>query len=92
MIYFIDIMGLIKESYKPKQSEIADSLRQDIISGVFENGQRVLLKDLKRKYNAQGITVHNSMNQLIREGFIRREGTGMAGSVNRYFIRIQEKL
>ena len=90
--YLIDIIGLIKEHYKPRPSKIVDALRQDITAGVFKNGQRVLLKDLQSRFNAKWMPIHNSMNQLIREGFIRRDGTGMGGSVSRYFIRIHDKL
>ncbi|MBO1305263.1 GntR family transcriptional regulator [Enterococcus sp. 669A] len=62
----------------PKYQLIKDELKQQIISGRFENGDKFYTEsELTQMYNVSSITVIRAMNELVKDGFIvRHQGRG----------------
>lgn len=49
-------------------------LRQDIVSGAFEPGQKVKSDDLKRRYEVGTSPIREALFQLVSEGLVRSDG------------------
>ena len=62
----------------PKYQLIQNSLRQQIISGKFENGDKFYTEaELTKLYNVSSITVIRAVNELVKDGYlVRRQGKG----------------
>ena len=62
----------------PKYQLIQNSLRQQIISGKFENGDKFYTEaELTKLYNVSSITVIRAVNELVKDGYlIRQQGKG----------------
>lgn len=62
----------------PKYQLIQNDLRQQIISGKFENGDRFYTEaELSKIYNVSSITVIRAMNELVKDGYlVRYQGKG----------------
>ena len=71
-------MDMLNDSYKPKYLQLVDILRQDILSGRLQEGDRLLSEnELKRKYDVSSTTVRKCIDILRSEGFINRvQGVG----------------
>lgn len=63
---------------EPKYLRIKNELKQQIISGKFENGDRFYTEaQLIQLYNVSSITVIRSLNDLVKEGYlVRKQGKG----------------
>lgn len=58
----------------PKYQQIKNILRQEIISGKFEQGDKFYTEsELIAMHNVSSITVIRSLNELVAEGFLVRE-------------------
>ncbi|MCR8967601.1 GntR family transcriptional regulator [Streptococcus zalophi] len=62
----------------PKYQMIQDELRQQIINGKFENGDRFYTElELREIYKVSSITVIRAMNELVKDGYlVRQQGKG----------------
>ena len=62
----------------PKYQQIKDDLKQQIISGKFENGDKFYTEsELIKIYNVSSITVVRALNDLAADGYIiRQQGKG----------------
>lgn len=62
----------------PKYQLIQNDLRQQIISGKFENGDKFYTEaELTQLYNVSSITVIRAVNELVKDGYlIRQQGKG----------------
>ncbi|MDO5079025.1 GntR family transcriptional regulator [Streptococcus minor] len=62
----------------PKYQLVQNELRQQIISGKFENGDKFYTEaELTKLYNVSSITVIRAMNELVKDGYlIRQQGKG----------------
>lgn len=63
---------------EPKYLRIKNDLKQQIISGKFENGDRFYTEaELIKRYDVSSITVIRSLNDLVKEGYlVRKQGKG----------------
>ena len=58
----------------PKYQHIKDDLKQQIISGKFENGDKFYTEaELIKIYNVSSITVVRALNDLASDGYIVRQ-------------------
>jgi GntR family transcriptional regulator, carbon starvation induced regulator len=63
-----------EESEAPNTSfETLRNIREDIVAGVFEPGERLKFEDLKERYAASVGTLRESLLHLLSEGFVRSE-------------------
>ena len=62
----------------PKYQQIKDELKQKIISGQFENGDKFYTEaELINLYDVSSITVVRALNELAKDGYIiRQQGKG----------------
>ncbi|MDT2601544.1 GntR family transcriptional regulator [Enterococcus hulanensis] len=62
----------------PKYQLIKDELKQQIISGKFENGDKFYTEaELAEMFKVSSITVIRALNDLVKDGFIvRHQGRG----------------
>ncbi len=62
----------------PKYQLIQNDLRQQIISGKFENGDKFYTEsELTKLYNVSSITVIRAVNELVKDGYLlRQQGKG----------------
>lgn len=62
----------------PKYQFIQNDLRQQIISGKFENGDKFYTEsELTKLYNVSSITVIRAVNELVKDGYlVRQQGKG----------------
>ncbi|MDU5336283.1 GntR family transcriptional regulator [Enterococcus sp.] len=62
----------------PKYQIIKDELKQQIISGKFENGDKFYTEaELAEMFKVSSITVIRALNDLVKDGFIvRHQGRG----------------
>lgn len=62
----------------PKYQLVQNDLRQQIISGKFENGDKFYTEaELTKLYNVSSITVIRAVNELVKDGYlIRQQGKG----------------
>ncbi|MFC3928171.1 GntR family transcriptional regulator [Streptococcus caprae] len=62
----------------PKYQLIQNDLKQQIVSGKFENGDKFYTEaELSKLYNVSSITVIRAMNELVKDGYlIRQQGKG----------------
>lgn len=62
----------------PKYQLVQNELRQQIISGKFENGDKFYTEaELTKLYNVSSITVIRAMNELVKDGYlVRQQGKG----------------
>ena len=62
----------------PKYQLIKDELKQQIISGKFENGDKFYTEaELVEMFKVSSITVIRALNDLVKDGFIvRQQGRG----------------
>lgn len=62
----------------PKYQIIEDELKQQIISGKFENGDKFYTEaELAEMFKVSSITVIRALNDLVKDGFIvRHQGRG----------------
>lgn len=62
----------------PKYQQIKDELKQKIISGQFENGDKFFTEaELINLYDVSSITVVRALNELAKDGYIvRQQGKG----------------
>lgn len=62
----------------PKYQLIKDELKQQIISGKFENGDKFYTEaELAEMFKVSSITVIRALNDLVKDGFIvRQQGRG----------------
>ena len=62
----------------PKYQHIKDDLKQQIISGKFENGDKFYTEaELIKIYDVSSITVVRALNDLAADGYIvRQQGKG----------------
>lgn len=54
----------------PTYSRTADAIRQDIIDGKFEDGERLLTLDLARRYGLSLAPIREALHQLAAEGIV----------------------
>ena len=68
-----------KVAFSGRQNYVADTLRLDIVSGVFKPGGRMPSHvELVNRFGVSGVTIQHALNQLIRDGFLYslpRKGT-----------------
>lgn len=62
----------------PKYQIIKDELKQQIMAGRFENGDKFYTEaELVKMFNVSSITVIRALNELVKDGFIvRHQGRG----------------
>lgn len=62
----------------PKYQQIQNELRQQIISGQFENGDKFYTEaELTKLYGVSSITVIRAVNELVKDGYlVRQQGKG----------------
>ncbi|TCD45957.1 GntR family transcriptional regulator [Streptococcus sp. X16XC17] len=62
----------------PKYQLIQNDLKQQIVSGKFENGDKFYTEaELTKLYNVSSITVIRAVNELVKDGYlIRKQGKG----------------
>ncbi|WP_394405848.1 GntR family transcriptional regulator [Streptococcus sp. 20-1249] len=62
----------------PKYQLIQNDLRQQIISGKFESGDKFYTEaELTKLYNVSSITVIRAVNELVKDGYLyRQQGKG----------------
>lgn len=62
----------------PKYQLVQNELRQQIISGKFENGDKFYTEaELTKLFNVSSITVIRAMNELVKDGYlVRQQGKG----------------
>lgn len=62
----------------PKYQLVQNELRQQIISGKFENGDKFYTEaELTKLYNVSSITVIRALNELVKDGYlVRQQGKG----------------
>lgn len=62
----------------PKYQLIQNDLRQQIISGKFENGDKFYTEaELTKMFNVSSITVIRAVNELVKDGYlVRQQGKG----------------
>lgn len=62
----------------PKYQFIQNDLRQQIISGKFENGDKFYTEaELTKMFNVSSITVIRAVNELVKDGYlVRQQGKG----------------
>lgn len=62
----------------PKYQIIQNDLKQQIIAGKFENGDRFYTEaELCQLYNVSSITVIRAMNEMVKDGYlVRQQGKG----------------
>ncbi|MGT2716038.1 GntR family transcriptional regulator [Streptococcus respiraculi] len=62
----------------PKYQQVQNDLRQQIISGKFENGDKFYTEaELTKLYNVSSITVIRAVNELVKDGYlVRQQGKG----------------
>lgn len=62
----------------PKYQQVQNDLRQQIISGNFENGDKFYTEaELTKLYNVSSITVIRAVNELVKDGYlVRQQGKG----------------
>ncbi|HFI0151252.1 TPA: GntR family transcriptional regulator [Streptococcus suis] len=62
----------------PKYQLIQNDLRQQIISGKFENGDKFYTEaELTKIFNVSSITVIRAVNELVKDGYlVRQQGKG----------------
>ncbi|MWV56260.1 GntR family transcriptional regulator [Streptococcus zhangguiae] len=62
----------------PKYQQIQNDLRQQIISGKFENGDKFYTEaELTKLYSVSSITVIRAVNELVKDGYlVRQQGKG----------------
>ncbi|HEL2058336.1 GntR family transcriptional regulator [Streptococcus suis] len=62
----------------PKYQLVQNDLRQQIISGKFENGDKFYTEsELTKIFNVSSITVIRAVNELVKDGYlIRQQGKG----------------
>lgn len=62
----------------PKYQLIQNDLRQQIISGKFENGDKFYTEaELTKLFNVSSITVIRAVNELVKDGYlVRQQGKG----------------
>ena len=59
--------------YKNKSALIADIIREHIVNGKFQKGDKLLTDDeLAAKYQVNRRTVANGLNSLVEEGLLER--------------------
>ena len=75
----------------PKYQQIKDDLKQQIISGNFENGDRFYTEaELIKMFNVSSITVVRALNELANDGYIiRQQGKGTFVSRARKHKRVE---
>lgn len=62
----------------PKYQLIQNDLKQQIVSGKFENGDKFYTEaELTKLYNVSSITVIRAVNELVKDGYlVRKQGKG----------------
>ncbi|HEL2575937.1 TPA: GntR family transcriptional regulator [Streptococcus suis] len=62
----------------PKYQLVQNDLRQQIISGKFENGDKFYTEaELTKLFNVSSITVIRAVNELVKDGYlVRQQGKG----------------
>ncbi|CQR25429.1 transcriptional regulator [Streptococcus varani] len=62
----------------PKYQLVQNELKQQIISGKFENGDKFYTEaELTKLYKVSSITVIRAMNELVKDGYlVRQQGKG----------------
>ncbi|MGT2799177.1 GntR family transcriptional regulator [Streptococcus marmotae] len=62
----------------PKYQQVQNDLRQQIISGKFENGDKFYTEtELTKLYNVSSITVIRAVTELVKDGYlVRQQGKG----------------
>ncbi|HEM3225611.1 GntR family transcriptional regulator [Streptococcus suis] len=62
----------------PKYQLIQNDLRQQIVSGKFENGDKFYTEsELTKLFNVSSITVIRAVNELVKDGYlVRQQGKG----------------
>ncbi len=59
--------------YKPKNTLIADIVREQIVNGKFRHGDKLLPdEEIAKEYNVNKRTVAAGLNTLVKEGLLRR--------------------
>ena len=72
----------------PKYQYIKDELKQKIISGQFENGDKFYTEaELIQMYDVSSITVVRALNDLANDGYIIRQQLGLKS--NQFYYRIE---
>ena len=65
---------------------ITDDLRQDILSGVFPPGDRLVELQLTQRYDCGRATVRGALVELVTEGLVDREAN--RGATVRRTVRL----
>ena len=80
---------------QPKYLEIQNQLKDEILSGKFNYGDRFYSEaELKDKFNVSSITVIRAVKELVMDGYLVRyqgKGTYVSNSVNDSLVTIDEK-
>lgn len=80
---------------QPKYLEIQNQLKDEILSGKFNYGDRFYSEaELKDKFNVSSITVIRAVKELVMDGYLVRyqgKGTYVSHSVNDTLVTIDEK-
>lgn len=57
-----------------RQRRVVELLRQSILDGTYGAGAKIPNQnDLAQQYQVSGFTIHRALNQLSKEGFIRKQ-------------------
>lgn len=68
-------MSVSDDDPRPRYIQIADALRKQITSGVFEPGQRLTTaRDLAHEYGVSVVTAQKAVELLKNEGFLETVG------------------
>lgn len=72
----------------PTYSRVREKLRQDILSGVYVQGQRLKIADLTSRYGVSQMPIREALQQLQGEGLITIEPNkgAQVRSVDRHFV------
>lgn len=80
---------------QPKYLEIQNQLKDEILSGKFNYGDRFYSEaELKDKFNVSSITVIRAVKELVMDGYLVRyqgKGTYVSHSFNDTLVTIDEK-
>jgi GntR family carbon starvation induced transcriptional regulator len=63
----------IKPRKQTKTGKVLDTLRQDIVSGYFQPGQKLQMDDLKTRYNVGYSPLREALSRLVSHGLVNIE-------------------
>ncbi len=56
--------------YKTRSEYIYDNIKEDIINGKLNLGERLLINDLAKQYSVSAVPVREALNRLLQDGLV----------------------